>query len=390
MLKDQEKFLSEQRALIAQTSHFPIPEPFRKFNRPTEKARLKGEELISQGKVACLILAGGQGSRLGTPLPKALVEVTPVRKKTLLQLVCEKTAAASSAYKTPLQLAIMTSSANHAVIADYLLKNGYFGLEAGQVQLFMQDNAPFLNDQGNWFFEASGCLAEGPDGNGYSLRKLMESGIGKRWKEQGIETFLVLPIDNPLTDPFDAALCGHHALTKQEATVKAIERHDAKEKVGVIVSREGQIAVQEYSELPENFEAPLAHIGLFCFSLSFAERISRLELPWHLARKKYGDQLIWKFERFLFDVLSFTQQSGVLVYSREDVYAPLKNLDGPLSLDTVQSALSASDRRLIADLTRMPEPQHLFELDPAFYYLSSDKKTAWEGKQLPVLDYYSV
>ncbi len=380
--------LQEQRGVIAQTSSFPLPEPFREFDTPTESARLKGQQLISQGKVACLILAGGQGTRLGQSIPKALVEVTPIRKKTLLQLFCEKTAAASRAYKTSLQLALMTSSQNHAIIAEYLSENKFFGLTPSQVQLFMQDDAPFLNDQGDWFLEAPGRLAQGPDGNGHSLRKLMESGIGKQWIEQGIESLLVLPIDNPLADPFDAALCGYHALKNQEATLKAMKRNDPAEKVGVVVSREGKITVQEYSELPDAFEAPLAHIGLFCFSFSFVERISHLTLPWHVARKKYGDQPIWKFERFLFDVLSHSEQTGVLVYPREDVYAPLKNMEGPHSLSTVQQALTAFDRRLFTQLTKT-EPSHLFELDPAFYYLTAEFKTAWEQKKVAQLDYYA-
>src|SRR6185436_2512082 len=103
MLNDLE-FLNKQRALIAQNVHFPIPEPFTIFDTPTERDRIKGEELLSKGKIACLILAGGQGTRLETSLPKALVEVTPVRKKTLLQLFCEKTLAASKTYKTALEL----------------------------------------------------------------------------------------------------------------------------------------------------------------------------------------------------------------------------------------------------------------------------------------------
>jgi UDP-N-acetylglucosamine/UDP-N-acetylgalactosamine diphosphorylase len=217
----------------------------------------------------------------------------------------------------------------------------------------------------------------------------MESGIGTKWKEQGIESLIVLPIDNPLADPFDAALCGDHVLNHREVTIKAIERSDPSEKVGVLVSWKGKLAVQEYSELPEDFEAPLAHIGLFCFSFLFIEKVAEVELPWHLARKNYGNQKIWKFERFLFDVLAHTQKAGVVVYPREDVYAPLKNLEGRQSLETVQQALVAFDKRLVADLTKMPEPGHLIELDPAFYYLSPDHKKNWQGKTLPCLDYYS-
>ncbi len=386
---NQEQFLKMQRSIIAQKSTFSIPEPYQKFNSPTEAGRLKGEALLREGKVACLILAGGQGTRLGASLPKALVTITPVRKKTLLQLFCEKTAAASVAYGTSLQVAMMTSCANHKQIEDYLLQNDYFGLKKSQMQLFTQDEVPFVNEEGNWI-EETGSFATGPDGNGHSLKKLMESGIGKGWKEQGIESLIVIPIDNPLADPFDAALCGEHALNNQDVTIKAITRSDPAEKVGVVVCRDGKIAVQEYSELPDHFEAPLAHIGLFCFSLSFVERIAHVELPWHLARKSYRGHQIWKFEHFLFDVLDHAEKTGVLVYPREDVYAPLKNLKGHHSSETVKHALSAFDRRLVADLTKMPEPNHLFELDPAFYYVPLDRKKIWNGKTLPILDYYQV
>lgn len=384
--------LNLQRSLVSQPQIFNIPEPVSDFDRPDTAAQLKGQQLISEGKVACLILAGGQGTRLGASQPKALFEITPVRKKTLLQLLCEKTAAASAAYKVPLQIGVMTSPLNHSAIQTYLKENGYFGLAAAQVHLFIQDTAPFLNDEGNWFSDASGQIASGPDGNGHALRKLMETGIGKLWKEQGIESVIVLPIDNPLADPFDAALCGYHALTNQEATLKAIERRDPSEKVGVIVLHDGKICVQEYSELPENFDAPLAHIGLFCFSLSLIERMENIELPWHLARKKYADQMIWKFERFLFDVLAYSERTGILVYPREDVYAPLKNLEGPHSLKTVQEAMAAFDLRLISPLTQIPTS--IFELDPAFYYLTAelltDLKAQWEGKALPLSDYISL
>lgn len=380
--------LNLQRSLVAEPQIFKTPEPVRDFDRPNDAAELKGQQLISEGKVACLILAGGQGTRLGASQPKALFEITPIRKKTLLQLLCEKTAAASAAYKVPLQIGVMTSPLNHAAIETYLKENSYFGLAATQVHLFMQDMAPFLNDEGNWFSDATGQLAAGPDGNGHALRKLMQSGIGKLWKEQGVESVIVLPIDNPLADPFDAALCGYHALTNQEATLKAMERQDPSEKVGVIVRREGKICVQEYSELPENFDGPLAHIGLFCFSLSFIERMESIELPWHLARKKYADQMIWKFERFLFDVLAYSERTGILVYPREDVYAPLKNLEGPHSLKTVQTAMAAFERRLISQW--MQVPTDVFELDPAFYYLTADFKSQLEGKNFSLSDYISL
>jgi UDP-N-acetylglucosamine/UDP-N-acetylgalactosamine diphosphorylase len=331
-------------------------------------------------------LAGGQGSRLGYSQPKALVPITPVRQKTLLQLFCEKTKAASLAYGLPLQMAVMASPLNFDILQSYLKENDYFGLAPSQVHLFSQDTAPLLNEEGDWFLE-NGVLATGPNGNGYSLHKLMESGIGKQWKEQGIESVMALPIDNPLADPFDAAFCGFHHRRQNEATLKAIERKDKHEKVGVIVRKQNRIAVQEYSEIPSDFEAPLAHINLFCFSLAFIEKMPAVDLPWHLAHKKHGSRMVWKFEKFLFDVLTHTEKTGILVYPREDVYAPLKNLEGPHSVETVRRSLADFDRRLLSGLVQMPLPSHLFELDPAFYYPTPGLKKQWQGKKAPDSNY---
>ena len=283
--------LQEQRSLLHSKPVVTPWEPVEEFDKPDPSFFLEGQLQIASGKTACLILAGGQGSRLGFSEPKALFPITAVRQKTLLQLLCEKTRAASHAYNTPLQIALMASPLNYTTLKDYLHKNHYFGLSSSQVHLFVQEMAPFLNDEESWFLQAPGKIAAGPDGNGHALKKLVQSGIAKKWKDQGIEMINILPIDNPLADPFDAALFGYHALKSHDATLKAILRTDPSEKIGLIVRKNGRLAVQEYSEVSFPNGTPLAYIGLLCLRLSWIEQIAPLELPWHLARK----QLIWKY-----------------------------------------------------------------------------------------------
>ncbi len=50
------------------------------------KARKLGRELISAGKVAAFVVAGGQGTRLGFPGPKGDLSISPVKNKPLFRI----------------------------------------------------------------------------------------------------------------------------------------------------------------------------------------------------------------------------------------------------------------------------------------------------------------
>ncbi len=298
-----------------------------------------GIERLTQGKVGCLILAGGQGSRLGLSVPKALVPITPDGQKTLLELHLEKIDLARVFHQTNIPCAVITSKENHAQIAQFIREKNFDSFTT----LVIQNEAPFLDDLGNWILREDGKLATGPDGNGYALHLLQERGLLNNWKKAGIEEITIVPIDNPLADPVDPVLIGYHAAHLADVTVKVITRQNEEEKVGIMVQKSNRIEVREYSELPANMpkKTCLAHIGLFALNLSFAERVSKEEFPWHLARKldPVSQKWIWKFERFIFDMLVYSHKTNLLLYPREDVYAPLKNATGDKSLATVQAAL---------------------------------------------------
>lgn len=295
-----------------------------------------GIERLTQGKVGCLILAGGQGTRLGLSIPKALVAVDGT--KTLLELHLEKIALASTFHRVKIPCAVMVSAGNHASIAQFLEER-----KMENVTLVVQDEAPLLDDHGKEILRDDGKPATAPDGNGYALHLLQKNGLLSQWKKAGIEEITIVPIDNPLADPVDPILIGYHAAHPADVTVKVISRQNSEEKVGIMVSKNGRIEVREYSELPPNLpqKTCLAHIGLYALNLSFAERVSHQEFPWHRARKQdmMTKQMVWKFERFIFDMLPYSQKTNLLQYPREDVYAPLKNASGEKSLATVQAAL---------------------------------------------------
>ncbi len=341
----------QQALLLSQEERTTQYTPFLEYSEAgSEKKKKIGQELLKEGAVGCLIVAGGQGSRLGFDGPKGLYPL--VGEKTLFQLILEKGCKGRP-------VAIMTSPTNHKATVDYFLKNDSFGL-GDKLSIFLQSELPILQDDGRLFMENATKLATGPNGNGIALQRLVEEGIAEKWRESGVRYITLIPVDNPLADPFDPELIGHHHLTESEVTVKCIKRGDPNEKVGVMVETPRGVEVVEYSELPDQvrnskldngaLEYPCANISLFCFSLPFAERVALEELPLHLAHKKVksieGEIMGWKFETFIFDVLPLAKKVTALVYPRERCFAPLKEANGAFGPDAVRQALA----RLTSDV----------------------------------------
>lgn len=381
-------------------------EPLRTFDFAGNQNDLeKGEKLVNEGKVGCLILAGGQGTRLNLSIPKALVNVSFAKGKSLLQLFCEKTQAASKKAKHPLKIALMTSPLNHEEIQQYLQKNDRFGLSVAQLSLFSQEMLPFLDTYGNPIMQSSGELALGPDGNGNALKGFLKSGIWEKWRQEGIEYLNLVLIDNPLADPFDPNLIGYHAQRDLEITVKTVLRENEEEKVGMIVQHRNKVRVIEYSDFPEelkyeksvngSFIWKLANISLFCFSMPFIKEVSQYELPWHFCQKtvdlelagKNEKVLVWKCETYIFDLLAHAQAVNVLLYPRNETYSPLKNHEGDNSMDTVRKALLNQDRRRFYQVSGRMAEDRFFELDQAFHYPTKELLKKWKGKSLPQVSY---
>jgi UDP-N-acetylglucosamine/UDP-N-acetylgalactosamine diphosphorylase len=321
--------------------------PWQSFEQSgNSEDRASGEELIRQGKVGCLIMAGGQGTRLGYDGPKGAVPVTQVSRKSLFQLFCERTKAAGDRAGCLLPLCIMTSPQNHARTLAFFEAHNYFGLQKGQVTFIEQEMLPLLDDNARWFLDERAKVVEGPDGNGHALHLFYKRGIWKQWKDSGVAWLQVIFVDNALADPFDPEFFGFTARTLAEVALKASLRRSPQEKMGALAMREGgRLKVIEYSEIPEDSAAQylLSNMGMFCFSMECIHRLSQEILPLHLARKTAfvaGAQvLVWKCERFIFDLLDHVRSSTVLVCPRELVYAPLKNATGEKSLETVRQAL---------------------------------------------------
>jgi UDP-N-acetylglucosamine/UDP-N-acetylgalactosamine diphosphorylase len=343
-------FRKQQQLLLKHSDQtHPFIDVFDKitFSGNTENY-LKGRKLINEGKVGCLIVAGGMGTRLGFNGPKGMLPISIIQKKTLFQLFAEKTRAASNQAKRCLPLAIMTSPFNHQDTLNYFEENNYFGLEKENIDFFSQEMLPLLDHAGNLFLDKTNHIAVGPDGNGSALQHFVKNGIWKKWHAKGVRYLNFILIDNLLANPFDSELVGFHESQGVDIVVKCISRQDPKENVGILVKKDDKSWVIEYSELPEeektaksydgSLKHPAANLSLFSFSMDFISKLTKEPLPLHLAHKaaeflndKEATEKTpnaWKFEEFIFDLLPLASSVKALLYPREECFAPLKNEKG--------------------------------------------------------------
>jgi UDP-N-acetylglucosamine/UDP-N-acetylgalactosamine diphosphorylase len=354
-----------------------------------------GKRLIAEGKVGCLLIAGGQGTRLRFEGPKGLFPITPIKQKSLFQFFAEKVISAGKQAGRQLPLAIMTSPLNDQLIRDFFAQHNNFKLSSDQLFFFSQNMLPFLNDEGKMFLDKSNAIVEGPDGNGNSLKSFVENGIWNKWQQSGIQMVNYILIDNPMADPYDAELVGFHYRQHADVTVKCTMRKKASENVGVLTKCQGKTQVTEYSELndqeraAQNPDGTLKHqcanLSLFCFSMDFIKKASEISLPLHAAFKTVigTDQKAWKFETFIFDLLPHANKVMALLYPRDQCFAPLKNFEGDDSLATVQKALHHEAKAIIESLTGLPAPSQIFELSTDFYYPTPEIKTKWYKRSFP-------
>lgn len=369
------------------------PVPFVPVEAPDNAARRgDGEAALRRGEVAALVVAGGQGTRLGSDQPKGMYPVGPVSRKTLFHFHAEKVLAASRRYGRPVPFCVMTSHATHGETVAFFEQQNYFGLPRDEVHFFTQGTMPALElATGRLLLEAPGRLFLSPDGHGGTLTALAASGLLARLKARGVRQVFYFQVDNPLVKIADPTFLGHHLHHRSEVSSKVVAKRGAKEKVGVFAQVGGRCCIVEYSDLPlalmEAADAggrlvlwagnPAIHL----FDVAFLERMTGAEgLPLHVAKKKVphlGDaapaaENALKFERFIFDALPRADRWLVAETTRAEEFAPLKNASGDDSPATTEKALSDQAAAWLRAAGAAVAPGATVEISP-LYALDADE-----------------
>lgn len=383
-----------------------------------EHFRAVGLDAIGRGEVGVLLLAGGQGTRLGSSAPKGCFDIQLPSHKSLFQLQAERIAkleqlAAQRANKDRVVVPwyVMTSGPTRQPTEAFFAEHGYFGLDKANVVFFEQGTLPCISNEGKIMLDDKGRVATAPDGNGgiYAalrapLAKGSDTSVVKDLEQRGVKYVHAYGVDNCLVkvgDPVFVGVC----IEKQVPTgVKVVQKTDPAEAVGVVAQKNGRFSVVEYSEIPASLSEArdangdlllrAANIANHFYTTDFlAKQVPAFEskMAYHIARKKIPALDLTdgqrkkpdtpngiKMELFIFDVFPFCPQLAIHEVARREEFSPLKNASGTASdnPETSRRDLLAQQRRWLQKAGAQVAENADVELSPQVTYAGEGLQAA--------------
>ena len=381
-----------------------------------EEATARGEDALRAGEVGAVIVAGGQGTRLGFEHPKGMFPIGPVSNRTLFQFFADMLIAIHQKYGCRVPLYLMTSEATDEETQAYFKSKDYLGLDPHDVHIFKQGTMPAVEMQsGRILLESNDSLALSPDGHGGTVGALQRNGCFADANQRGVKYLAYIQVDNPLAQLCDPTLIGHHLMAQSEMTTQVVRKRYPEEKVGNVVLVDGMVQIIEYSDLPDeaaketddqgDLKLWAGNIAVHVFDIGFLERISKSAdaLPYHRAFKKvphldaHSNSVhpespnATKFERFIFDLLPQAKNAFVVESLPSESFAPVKNAEGAATDTATLAKQSVSDlhRYWLSAADVQVAEGVLVEINPRFSLSPSDLSEKLEpGRQVSSDTYF--
>ena len=320
-----------------------------------------GMEAIRAGKVGAVLLAGGQGTRLGFDQPKGTVNIGLTRKIYIFECLMKNLMKVTDEAEAYIPLYIMTSVHNNQDTIDFFEKNHYFGYDSSYVKFFKQEMVPTVDHEGRVLMASETELAMAPNGNGGWFSSMVVDGMLQDVHERGLEWINVFAVDNVLQQIADPLFIGATLASGCESGAKVVRKAAPDERVGVLCTEDGKPSIAEYYEMTEEMATARKENGdlLYGFGviLNYLFREDKLEeiadrhMPIHVVEKKIpfmdeqGNKVKpdkpngYKFETLVLDMVHMMNDCIPYEVIREKEFAPIKNLHGVDSMDTARELL---------------------------------------------------
>jgi UDP-N-acetylglucosamine/UDP-N-acetylgalactosamine diphosphorylase len=343
----------QQRGAFAPLGAMEIPE----IEEKKAEFSAIGIDAIRHTKAGAILLAGGQGTRLGFDKAKGMFNIGVTKELYIFEQLIENLKKVTTAADAWVPLYIMTSDKNDAQTRAFFEEHAFFGYNPEYVKFFVQEMVPAVDFDGNVLMEAEDSLAMSPNGNGGWFKSLVKAGLDRDLKEKGVEWLNVFAVDNVLQQIADPVFLGATIASGCVSGAKVVRKADPYERVGALCLEDGRPSIVEYYELtPEMAEATNENGSLlygFGVILNYLFRVDKLleiesrQLPLHIVEKKvpYLDETgnlvkpetpnAYKFETLILDMIYMMDNCLSFEVVREKEFAPVKNATG---VDSVESA----------------------------------------------------
>ncbi len=377
-LSDQEK-----ESLLAQIEDLDLEllSAFAKRNAPDEKGTLAplgalalpeiernrseyeaiGIKAIQEGKIGAILLAGGQGTRLGFDKPKGMYQMGLTTSLYIFECLIHNLLEVVDKAEAYVPLFVMTSEKNDADTRSFFEEQKYFGYNPEYVHFFIQEMAPAVDEDGKILLEGKARIALSPNGNGGWFSSLVKAGFLPKLHADGIEWLNVFAVDNVLQRIADPVFVGATIATGSKSGGKVVAKAHPDEGIGVLCLENSKPSIVEYYEMTEDMRTLREPDGTLSYNygviLNYLFRTDCLEtmlgesMPIHVVHKKVpyvnaDGELVkpetpnaYKFETLVLDMVHMQDTCLSFEVAREREFAPVKNLHGIDSVDSARELL---------------------------------------------------
>lgn len=320
-----------------------------------------GLKAIREGKVGAVLLAGGQGTRLGLDRPKGTLNIGVAKELYLFEQLLRNLMDVTGEAGVYVPLYIMTSNINNADTTAFFEEHDYFGYPKDYVKFFVQEMVPACDYEGRIYMESQTEVAMSPNGNGGWFSSMVNAGLLSDIKERGIEWINVFAVDNCLQRIADPMFVGATIAYGCESGAKVVRKAAPDERVGVLCTEDGKPSIAEYYEMTEEMATARKENGdlkygfgvilNYLFSEKKLEQIADARMPIHVVEKKIPYMDVdgtfvkpeqpngYKFETLVLDMVHMMDDCIPYEVVREREFAPIKNLHGVDSLDSARELM---------------------------------------------------